>query len=387
MQPATQKKLAEEIRAHLRTGSTALADAVLRNPTSEYIDPDHLRRELRDVFANAPVVVAHASELALPNDFVAVDVAGSPLLLIRQADGNVGAFLNVCRHRGSKVATEPCGHRSVFTCPYHAWSYRPNGDLLHVPHANDFGAISREDYALVALPAEERHGLVWVTLTAACPIDVAGFLGPELDAELASYGIERFAVDRTHQVDVATNWKVIIDGFLETYHLGVLHRTTIGPHIRTNLAPYRAFGPHGCMTAVRTSFDRPGTDPHADPGPHLVNAYQIFPNTILVWSGVHFEAWTAFPRVDDPSMSDVTVRVLGRADHLTEATDYWDRNWEVVTSTVLGEDFTVGASIQQGFAAGAQPYVTFGRNEPGVQHFHRSLHDALTVSAERTPEN
>ena len=112
MQPATQKKLAEEIRAHLRTGSTALADAVLRNPTSEYIDPDHLRRELRDVFANAPVVVAHASELALPNDFVAVDVAGSPLLLIRQADGNVGAFLNVCRHRGSKVATEPCGHRA-----------------------------------------------------------------------------------------------------------------------------------------------------------------------------------------------------------------------------------------------------------------------------------
>ena len=54
---------------------------------------------------------------------------------------------------------------------------------------------------------------------------------------------------------------------------------------------------------------------------------------------------------------------------------------------MLGEDFAVGASIQQGFAAGAQSYVTFGRNEPGVQHFHRSLHDALTVSAERTPEN
>ena len=387
MQPATQKKLADEIRRHLRTGSTALADEVMRNPTNDYVDPAHLRRELRDLFSNTPMVVAHASELALPNDFVAIDVAGIPLLIVRQGDGTVGAFFNVCRHRGSKVVTEPCGHSAVFTCPYHAWSYRPSGDLLHVPHADDFGAIPRTDYALIALPAEERHGLVWVTLTAGHPIDVAEFLGSELDDELASYSIERFAIDRTHRVDVATNWKVIIDGFLETYHLGVLHRTTIGPHIRTNLAPYRSFGPHGCMTAVRASFDLPGTDPDGDPGPHLVNAYQIFPNTVLVWSGMHFEAWTAFPRVDDPGSSEVTVRVLGRANHLAEATDYWDKNWDVVTSTVLREDFTVGASIQQGFAAGAQSHVTFGRNEPGVQHFHRSLHKALAATAERVPQN
>ena len=80
-------------------------------------------------------------------------------------------------------------------------------------------------------------------------------------------------------------------------------------------------------------------------------------------------------------------RVLGRADHLAEATDYWDKNWDVVTSTVLGEDFTVGASIQRGFAAGAQTHVTFGRNEPGVQHFHRSLRNALEATGEQTPEN
>ncbi len=383
MQRAAQEKLAEEIRGYLRSGSTALADEVVRNPTVEYVDPDHLRRELRDLFASTPVVVAHASEVASPTDFIAVDVAGVPILVVRQSNGTIGAFLNVCRHRGSKVATEPSGHRSVFTCPYHAWSYRPDGTLLHVPHADDFGAISRQEYALIALPAEERHGLVWVMLTAERSIDVASFLGPELDDELASYGIDRFAVDRIHRVDVATNWKVIIDGFLETYHLGVLHRTTIGPHIRTNLAPYRTFGPHGCMTAVRTSFDRPEPDPEGDPGPHLVNAYQIFPNTVLVWSGMHFESWTAFPRVDDPGTSDVTVRVLGRADHLAEVTDYWDKNWDVVTSTVLGEDFTVGASIQRGFDAGVQTHVTFGRNEPGVQHFHRSLHDALASTAER----
>ena len=386
MQRSTQEKLADQIRGHLRTGSTDLADEVFRNPTVEYVDPDHLRRELGDLFANAPVVVAHASELALPNDFIAVDVAGVPLLVVRQSDGTVGAFLNVCRHRGSKVTTEPCGHSTVFTCPYHAWSYRPNGDLFHVPHSGDFGAISRENYALVALPAEERHGLVWVTLTAGRSVDVAAFLGPDLDDELTSYGIDCFTAERTHRVDVATNWKVIIDGFLETYHLGVLHRTTIGPHIRTNLAPFRTFGPHGCMTAVRTSFDRAGPDTDDDPGPHLVNAYQIFPNTVLVWSGMHFEAWTAFPRVDNPGTSDVTVRVLGRPDHLAEATDYWDRNWDVVTSTVLGEDFTVGTSIQQGFAAGAQTHVTFGRNEPGVQHFHRSLREAL-ASAQPVSED
>jgi phenylpropionate dioxygenase-like ring-hydroxylating dioxygenase large terminal subunit len=377
MRKETQEQLANEIESYWRAGSTALVEETYRNPVADYTDPTRLRAEMQLLFRTCPLVVGHCAELPLPRDFVARDVAGVPILVVRQDDGTIITFLNVCRHRGSKVTVEDCGHRGVFTCPYHAWSYRLDGSLLNVSNPDDFGEVIREDHGLVRLATEERHGLIWAVLVPGSTIDVGKFLGDELDDELASYGLDGFAVERSHTTSVQTNWKVIVDGFLETYHLGFLHSTTIGPHVKSNLAPFRSFGPHGCMTAVRNSFERTLTNTSGDPGPHLINAYQIFPNTVLVWSGIHMEAWMSFPQRDQPGASDVTVKVLGRADHVSAETDYWEKNWQVVTNTVLTEDFVVGAGIQQGFSSGAQTHLTFGRNEPGVQHFHKSIHQAL----------
>lgn len=376
MQRSTRDRLASEIRGHLRDRSAAKAPEVATNPVSDYTDGRHLEREIDGLFRRFPVVFGHASEVASPRDVATRDLAGVPVLVARQDDGSVAAFLNVCRHRGAKVVVEPCGRHAAFTCPYHAWTYRLDGSLARITNAADFGEVDPSDMGLVRLAAEERHGLLWIMLTPGVPIDVAAHLGDELDDELATYGLGGFVVERSHRTTAPMNWKVVVDGFLETYHLGVLHRTTIGPHIRSNLAPFRPLGPHGCMTAVRTSFDRILDDPSADPAPHLVHAYQIFPNTVLVWSGYHFEAWLTFP-TDRPETSDVTVQVLGRAAHVAETTDYWDKNWQVVRDTVLTEDFTIGESIQRGFRSGAQAQLTFGRNEPGVQHFHHWLRTSL----------
>lgn len=380
LQRTTQEQLARTIREFLDAGTTALADSVMENPVSDYTDPVKLSAEKSALFRRLPLVVGHRSQCAQPRDFFTTDPAGVPVLVVRQSDGTLAAFLNVCRHRGSKVTFESCGHRNAFVCPYHAWTYRLDGTLAGVTDSEDFGAVDRSDLSLVRLPIEERHGFIWVVLTPGLPIDVAAHLGPILDAELAAYGFDGFTVDRSHTTPAELNWKLVIDGFLETYHLGHLHRTTIGPHIRSNLAPFRSFGPHGCMTAVRTSFERVRhvTDEDAvDYTPHLVHAYNIFPNTVMVWSGAHLEAWLVFPEGDEAGRSNVTVHVLGRADHVASETDYWDKNWTVVTDTVLTEDFTVGSSIQQGCMAGAQRSVMFGRNEPGVQHFHRSVNAAL----------
>lgn len=379
MRRQTQEALSVQINQMIDSGTTAMADEVMFNPVSDYTDVGRLGSELA-MLRRTPVVVGFASQCPNPKDFLAVDAAGMPVLVVRQADGGLRAFLNVCRHRGSKLTFEPCGHQGVFTCPYHAWSYRSDGSLLNLPNAEDFGAIDTSEFSLTSLAVEERHGFIWVLTTSGLPIDVAAFLGLELDDELAGYELERFQIDRSQTTTVATNWKVIVDGFLETYHLKTLHRTTIGPHIRNNLAPFRKFGPHGCMTAVRTSFDKVRHNDLAETNlrPYLVNAYQIFPNTVLVWSGMHMEAWLSFPSPADPGVTEVTVHVLGDRDQVESDPAYFDKNWEVVRSTVLTEDFVVGASIQQGFNSGAQANIVFGRNEPGVQHFHASLNRTLT---------
>lgn len=380
MQRVTQETLAAEINAFLAGGTTALAESVMANPISEYTDPVRLNEEKAALFRRLPILVGHSSSCAQPKDFLAEELGDAPVLIVRQTDGTLKAFLNVCRHRGSRVTFEECGNNGSFTCPYHAWTYRSDGSLANITNADDFGDVDRTAMGLTELPVEERHGLIWIGLTPGNSIDVAAHLGPVFDAEMASYGIEEFAVERSFTTRAGANWKIIIDGFLETYHLAFLHRTTIGPHIRSNLAPFRPLGSNGCMTAVRTSFDRiRGEDVEtADIEPHLVHAYSVFPNTIIVWSGRHFEAWLVHPDGTDPGSSIVKVIVLGRRSEVEDPTnDYWEKNWVVVTDTVLTEDMKVGQSIQQGFASGAQTHVTFGKNEPGVQHFHQMIRNAI----------
>src|SRR6185436_1833980 len=168
--------------------------------------------------------VGHASQCLEPHDFFTCELAGVPVIIARQPDRSLRAFLNVCRHRGCRVTFEEGGHRRSFTCPYHAWGYRADGTLATIPYEDGFAGLDRSAMGLVALPVQERHGLVWVVLTPGATIDVAAHLG-ELDEELASYGLEGYVVERSTLLPAPFNWKLVVDGFLEVYHLRFLHPT------------------------------------------------------------------------------------------------------------------------------------------------------------------
>ena len=379
MQQEARQRLVAEIDRYLDTGTTAMAAEVARNPVAEYTDPRRLADEKARLFRTYPLVVGHGSQCAEPRDFFTEDVAGVPILVSRQDDGSLKAFLNVCRHRGSKVTFEECGQRRSFTCPYHAWTYRSDGTLTNITYGEGFEGVDRAEMGLVELPVEERHGFVWVVLSPGGSIDVADHLG-ELDAELASYGIGTYVVERSTVLRADFNWKVVVDGFMETYHLRFLHSTTIGPYIKTNLAPFDAVGRHGRMTAVRNSYDEVRGRLGDDAGvlPHVAVVYQIFPNTIILWQGDHFESWFVFPEGENPARSASRVQLLAPTPTASDAEQrHWDQNWKVLMDTVLNEDFVVARAAQEGFAAGGQSHLTFGRNEPALQHYHRSLSDVL----------
>jgi phenylpropionate dioxygenase-like ring-hydroxylating dioxygenase large terminal subunit len=246
-----------------------------------------------------------------------------------------------------------------------------------VPYAEGFCGIDRAAYGLIELPAEERHGLVWVQLEPGSRLDVAGFLGA-LDAELRAYGLSAYSVERTHVLHEEVNWKLIVDGFLETYHLRFLHSDTVGPYFHTNLAAFRAFGAHGCVVVVRKSFDAVRSCPpeQIDLLPYLAVVYQIFPNTVLVWQADHFELWLVFPEGGRPDRVVMRVSLLAPQQPRRER-EHWDRNWRILMDTICKEDFPLARTIQQGIAAGLHTHVTFGRNEPTLQHYHRKLRAAL----------
>ena len=134
----------------------------MRIPVSEYTDPQRLQLEIDTLFRQFPVIIGHRSELAEPGQFVTHDIAGVPLLITRGRDREVRAFINVCRHRGARLESEPCGKASTFSCPYHGWTYGLDGALRGLRHASGFGEINKQEFNLVEVPAFERFGLIWV---------------------------------------------------------------------------------------------------------------------------------------------------------------------------------------------------------------------------------
>jgi len=377
------EKIVAQVESYMEQGSTALWEREAPQVASRYADPAWQAREWQ-VIRSQPVIVGHASQLREAGDFFTHDAAGLPILVVRQDDGSVKAMLNICSHRGARIVGKAEGQRRAFSCPYHAWTYRIDGSVFRVPREEEgFPHLDRQRHALAQLPVQERHGLIWVVPTPGAAIDVAGHLGP-LDAELASYGAASMVLERQDRLGADMNWKFVLDGFLEVYHFATLHAKTIAPYFHGNYSPFEAFGRHGRMVGVRASFDKVRGKPKADIATadllkHLAINYYLFPNTILVWQGDHFECWTAFPG-ERPDRCIAHVQSITSPEAAQpEFEARWDRNWKVMMDTVVAEDWAMSRTIQDSVHAMPGNRIVFGRNEPGLQHFHGQL--ALQVEA------
>ena len=146
-----QIALLKRLLLHVDAKTTHLADAPWRNDVSVYTDPAHHARERQILFRRHPLLMGFASEWAEPGGFRTDDCAGLPILIARGRDQKLRAFLNVCRHRGAKVA-QGCGKARVFSCPYHAWTYDLAGGVMGIPDERAFPGVRRERGALAQLP-------------------------------------------------------------------------------------------------------------------------------------------------------------------------------------------------------------------------------------------
>ena len=387
MEHATQVALTKRVIDFVDHNTTELADAVYRNPVATYTCPRHAERESERLFRGHPLFFGLSCELPNPGDFRADDLSGVPILVVRGRDDKLKAFLNVCRHRGAKVATGAGTGRRMFVCPYHAFTYDLDGRLMRLS-AEGFPGLACEDMSLVPLPVGERHGLIWVQATAGAngsgEIDVDRLLGG-LAPEFASYRLDSYHHYKTATLAKDMNWKLVMDTFLETWHVATLHKETVGPIFQPNVNVFDAFGDNGRLIIPRRSMMQLKGEPEGgwDFLKHSAIVYTLFPNALLVWQGDHFETWRAFP-VDGATNRCITEAALfsPAAPDSDKAQRHWERNFDLLMRTVDAEDFPVCLDIQRGFGAGAQAHITFGRNEPALGHYHGSLRRALAVSSE-----
>jgi choline monooxygenase len=214
------------VRDLLANARRPFTDAV-GMPPGAYTSESFLKLELDRIFSREWICVGRASSLKKPGDYLTFELAGQPIVVLRDTGGTLRAFSNVCLHRMSTIV-EGCGHARALVCPYHAWTYNLDGSLRGAPFMAETTGFRREDYHLPAIRSEEWLGWIYVTLDNEAG-SVATQLAPVADL-VGRYGMEHYqeCFRETHVWD--TNWKVLAENFMESYHLPVCHAATVGPY-------------------------------------------------------------------------------------------------------------------------------------------------------------
>lgn len=360
---------------------TTTASDMARNPVAAYTSPERLARERELLFRKMPILVGWSCEAAEPGDWFTHDHTGVPILVVRNGEGRLNAFVNVCRHRGAPVAEGSGRGKSRFVCPYHAWTYDRDGALVGVPSEQYFEGLDRSQCGLTPLPIEERDGLVWVVPTPGAEIDVAGQLGG-IGEDFARFGLGDYHLYHRQVVRRKMNWKVAMDTFQEGYHLFALHKDSVHPIFFGHTNIVETFGDNARIILPRRNIlelkDRP--EEEWDIIPHTAIVYLVAPNLVILPQGDHWEQWQMFPTADPGECEIVGSFYIPEAAETEKARAHWDRNVKLMWLTVDEEDFSLGEKIQRSFTSGAQSEVTYGRNEPALHHFHNCLNAKLGIN-------
>lgn len=370
-------------------GQLALAEAIMRDePRSSlgithvsaavYTDPDHWLREKSALFGRLPQVIAPSALLPEPGMAVPHDSTGRPLLLTRDSDGKAHVFLNVCQHRGTRLVEGTdavCAKRLV--CPYHAWTYRLDGNLIAMPRPETFPHFDKTAHGLTKLPSLEAGGLIWFAPVNGADFSDAARLGEDFDA----FGMadHHLYARRTH--DVAGNWKLIMDAFLESYHVTRLHASTIGRFFKDGVTAGDMIGPHA-RSAVGRVEDVAGINLNdmASLRRAVTFAYQMLPATIVIPSPDYVNVMVLMPQAHDRTLVE-DFMLIPEVPTTDKARDHWKRSWDLLDGGVFAsEDFRAAELGQQGLSSGAIEQLTLGTLETGITRFHETVQEAMRAT-------
>jgi len=329
-------------------------------PASWYSDPEIHEAERRSVFGGTWQMVGRVDQLSKPCSYLTADVAGEPILVVRDGEGHLRAFHNVCRHRAARVATGECGEATRLRCPYHGWTYDLHGRLRGTPEFDGALDFRKEDNGLVPLVVDTWGPFVWVH-TGPAAISLREFLNP-LPAPTGLHFVER------REYRLACNWKVFVDNYLDGgYHVNSVHpglaEVLDYSHYRTEV--------HG-NTAVQYSPMKPAGGEVGQVRTGKTAAYWwVFPNFMMnLYEGV-MDTNLVLPL--GPGACRVVFDFYF-AHTRTEADREFIAESIRVADLVQKEDVGICEDVQRGLGSRSYHTGRFSvRREAAGYHFHRLL--------------
>jgi len=373
--------------AHMLAGTTDLADAPRAIDPAIYRDPARAEAERRELFLKRPVLAGLSLDIPNPGDKLVFDVLGPPILIVRNKQGVLNAFLNMCPHRAARLV-HSCDARSRMTCNFHGWTFDLDGDLIGLPGKEAFEGVDRTHLSLVRVPVAEHNGMVFVVATpGADPIDLDEWLGPMGD-ELAHLELGAARPIRSSVVKIASNWKYAYDTYGESYHFATVHPTTVATLAHSNTMAHMPMGRHVRVGFPRADFSSYGDLPESDwPQTDYGGLYMLFPNVsinvnALPGGGMYYGLSRIFPG-SQPGES-VTLMTTYRPAHM--AGDRPDKDWadmhDFIERVVTDEDYSIAIAGQQNLQWVPESFrMTFGANEAVLQKQHAQIEAILAQAA------
>ena len=360
----------------------ALVSEELVLPSSCYTSQEFYQQEMEGIFSKTWVLVGRKDQVAKPGDFFTCTVAEEPILVVRSRDGELRAFYNVCRHRGTQVMVGE-GNRKAFSCPYHGWTYSTEGELIGNPSYNAPPSFKKEEHGLRSVQVDSWGCSVFVNLdSSAAPL--LSYLG-DLPERVKAWRLEELKWTKRLSYNMACNWKLFADNFIEAYHFPIVHPTNLNTILDfRSCAVKEADGPYVCLelsavdpaSASGVSYvNEGGNRPFIAGLPEGVKnyTYVLFPNLLMVLSPDHVAIHATTPT--DPVNTEMYVDFFfPEADREGfDASDLYE-----VYDRVNLEDIRLCERQQLGIRS--RSYVTSPLDpiqEQGVREFRSFVRDSL----------
>ena len=378
---ADQAQLLRRVAAHVVDGTTDLSEHELIVDASQFLDPQRWEAEKELFFRRTPQLAAYSAELPSPNTYTTKDIAGIPVVITRDAAGELHAFRNVCSHRASNIATG-CGEARRLACPYHNWVYALDGTLTGMPGREGFAGLDWADLGLPKLPVAEAYGFVYVALDPDVVVDVHEIFGDELAGILACERVNDIVPKRLDQhMAWECNWKLTYDTFCENYHFVFLHKNTFGDPgpVVNNLMVADRWGWHGretmCPQPLRDLVL--AGDDFSDQSMGI--AYFLYPNAILIVSEIHQEMFRIYPG-DRPGTSYLyQTYALYKDTSFADDEEVSTMVYDAIRVALSDEDAPMAGSIQHKLDLGIVDRLVYGRNELILHHNHEGWDTELAA--------
>ena len=366
-----QRALADAISR----GEAALGEGIQTLAATVYIDPARFEAEQRQIFDKVPNLLVPSALLPRNGEAVAHDGYGTPLIISRDHDGKAHVFANACRHRGTRlIDSHEVAPAKRIVCPYHAWAYKPDGELTGMPRADCFPDFDKSTHGLREFASVEAGGLIWWAKDDAADFGDALALAPDLDA----FGLGELYLYKRRTHEIAANWKLFTDAFLESYHVQRLHAQTIAAFFTDGITVADTVGQHQRAVVGRETYlaeiDR---DDWGQVRKALTYTYQLFPGSVIIVSPDYINVMVAMPQSVGRTLVE-DFMLIPEAPTSNEAETHWQRSWDLLDGGTFGtEDFGAAALCQRGLESGQIDEVVLGKLEHGIADFHRKIEAAL----------